>query len=329
MKKFKKTIIFPTVVLPLFITALFLPMIVEQSITQVETTVVSLAEYTEDIYVSGSVEELSKKDIIAELPIVPEKINFKVGDYVNANDIIAEIDTVATQAALFNLAELSEIIPQEYMSVIGKINIDQNIVEQYIPTVISAPASGTITSMSLVEGAMSTPKSSVVTISRTEELKIRITVNEADADKVSVGDTVVFKANATSDKKYSGKIERIFPTAAKTLVGTSQSTVVNMYVSITSEHSRLKPGYTVNGVIKQPSQVALATLPYEAILQDENNNEYVYLVNGSKLERCNVKTGKELGNGVEIISPNLNDKRVVSNASDVKSPDALIKIKNN
>ncbi len=312
--------------IPLIILAFMIPFLMQKSIVQVSITSLSEMQYSEDIYTNGFIEEEGKKDIIAELPIVPDKVYFKIGDHVNTSDVIADVDINATRAAIFNIAEMSKLIPQEYMAVMGNINIDEEYVEKYIPRTIVSPASGTITSINLVEGAISTPQTAVVTINRFDSVRVRMTVNEVDADKVKVGDTVVFKANATSDVKYTGKVERLFPTASKTLVGTTQATVVGLYVKLDKDYQRLKPGYTVNGVIKQPSIGGIFTLPYEAVLQDKNNQEYVYIINGSRVNRCDVKTGKELSNSVEIISPNLINEKIVFNASQIKKPNQLVRI---
>ena len=51
----------------------------------------------------------------------------------------------------------------------------------------------------------------------------------------------------------------------------------------------------------------MLTVPYEAVGQDENNEEYVYVADGARVERRTVKTGMELLEGVEVVeglSPN-------------------------
>ncbi len=155
---------------------------------------------------------------------------------------------------------------------------------------------------------------------------MKVTVDELDADSVKVGDTVVLKASATGEQKYVGRVDQIFPTATKTLVGTTQATVVSMYVSLNNDHNRLKPGYTVNGVIKHKDAKTVSILPYESVLQDTDNKEYVYLIQENRLQKCYVKTGNEMSTGVEIISPDLTGQKVVRDATQVKKPNGLIKV---
>lgn len=323
----KKYIIMELIIIPLIILALLIPTFVGWAVTTVPVTPLVETMYSDYIYVDGILEEKSKKDIIAELPIVPENIYFTVGDYVEINDVIADIDVDATSAALYNLTSLADIVPAEYIEAIGKLSIDPNEFLGYIPTEITAPASGTITAITLVEGAISRPKTTVVTIAKTDEMRVKMTVNELEADNVQLDDEVIFKASATGNETYIGKVSKVFPTASKTLVGTTQATVVGLYVTITSEHTRLKPGYSVTGVIKQNVEQTASIVPYEAIMQDNDNVEYVYTVVDSKLRRCNVKTGKELANGVQILSPPLQGQSIVADASKVKNPNGLIKIR--
>lgn len=57
----KKYVIMQAVAIPMFILALFIPVFITNSVIPVEVTTVSQANYTDDIYVNGFVEEKSKK----------------------------------------------------------------------------------------------------------------------------------------------------------------------------------------------------------------------------------------------------------------------------
>lgn len=319
----KKNILLIVTSAMVIIAAFCSPQLVAKAAVDVQVTSIMQTQYSNDIYATGVVEELSKKNVIAELPLVAGKVYYQVGDSVKVNDVLADIDIQATTAALYNLTQASNLIPKEYMEVLGSIDTTQ--ISGYIPDKIYSPADGVITSISLVEGAVSTPKATVATISNKNEIRLKLSVSENDAAKIAVNDDVVFKVSATGNDKYLGKVERIFPTASKTLVGTSQATVVSLYVTI-PDNAALKPGYTVNGVIKSPTTTTAYVLPYECVLQDEKNVEYVYLAYENTVIRCDVKTGLELGEGVEILSPSLQGQRVIVNAADIKSGESLIKI---
>ncbi|MEG0693453.1 MAG: HlyD family efflux transporter periplasmic adaptor subunit, partial [Oscillospiraceae bacterium] len=173
--------------------------------------------------------------------------------------------------------------------------------------------------------AMTTPKSTVCTISRTDIMRVRMTVDEVNADKVEVGNTVVFKASATGDVKYTGKVDRIFPTATKTISGTSQVTVVGLYVRLDAKYSKLKPGYSVNGVVKKQGDVVAMTVPYESILQDETNQEYLYVYESGHAVRKNITTGEEFPDAVQVVQGLVEGDLVIKNAADIKGNNAIVK----
>ena len=302
-----------------------IPSIVQNMTTFVEIVTPVKSRISEDVHINGMVEESIKKDIFVELPLVPDEVFVEIGDYVQAQDVIASVDAKATQAALFKLAESTNLIPTEFMEVMGSINISQQLVEDYVPTDIISPASGIVTAINLLPGAMTYPKSTVCTISKNDMMRVKMSVEEKHAEKIEVGDTVVFKASATEDIKYTGIVERIFPTATTTISGTSQVTVVGMYVKLDGNYSQLKPGYSVNGVIKKYGKEVAMTIPYEAIMQDEENQEYVYVYQDGRAVRANVVTGEEFPDKVEVLEGIEQDAVVIKNAVDVKGDNAIVK----
>lgn len=117
------------------------------------------AAYINDyIYVDGVVEERNKKEIFSNLPIVPSEVNFTVGDVVAQGEVIATVDINQTRLAVLNLVETASQIPKEYIGAISNLSYSSEYIKSVIPTEILAEKSGKITSMTMVEGAISYPK---------------------------------------------------------------------------------------------------------------------------------------------------------------------------
>lgn len=321
----KKYLRLSAATLLLIIATTFIPKVADNMVTSVELMYPSKSAASDDIYVSGAVEEISKRDIFVEIPIVPDEVKVEIGDYVDVHDVIATVDTSATQVALFNLAESVNVIPQEYMQVLGSMNLSEDLVKDYIPTEIVSPTSGVVTQLDMIGGCVAYPKSTVCTISKTNRTRAKMTVEELDADKIELKDTVVFKASATGDVKYTGTVERIFPSATQTISGTSQVTVVGFYVDFDEKYSRLKPGYSLNGVVKKLSDKVVNSIPYEAILQDKDNQEYIYVYDNGHAVRKNVTTGEEFSDTVEITSGINSEDLIIKNAKDIKKENAMVK----
>lgn len=322
----KKKIILLCTISVLMLASFFIPTLLDKRITTVTVTGVKTATHSEDIYVSGVVEELSKQDVTVKIPLVAKRINCQIGDTVEINQILAEVDIDATAEALLDLTELKSLIPAEYIEAAASLSIDPQTLKQYIPAVITAPANGIITAISVTAGGICTPITPLFTISSGENVRLKLSVSENDITKVNSGDLVVFKAIASGEQKYLGNVDLVFPTATKTLIGTSQATVVNIYVHPQQSYSTLKPGFTVSGVVKASAVSEVKVIPYECVMQDKENREYVYIASSSGVYRCYINTGRELASGVEVISPLLDGQRIVTNPTAITNESGLIKI---
>ena len=249
-------------------TAYFVPQTAAGRLLTVELTAPVIGEFTEDIAVSGIVEETSSREVTVNLPLIPREVLVSIGDAVAAGDVIATVDAQATRSALYRLVESVSAVPEEYkeyITAIGSLGLDEALLDQALPQTITAPASGIITSLELSPGTLAAPQSAVCTISRLENLRIRMSVAEADADRVEEGDPVVFRATATGQQLYAGRVSRVFPAASQTIAGLSQQTVVGLYVTPEEAADRLKPGYSVTGVIRKGEGEKRLVIPYEAV----------------------------------------------------------------
>lgn len=301
-------------------------------IQQVELTVPVEREFSQDIPVSGIVEERSSREITVPFPVVVGDVWVSVGDRVEANQLIATVDTVGTRTALLNLVQSIGTIPEEYLQYAAMLeqlaaeydldSIAKGLTEEtlagLIPAEIRAPASGVVTTLSLTAGGMASYGETLGTISELEGLRIRMSVGEADADRVQEGDTVVFRATATGGTQYAGSIERVFPAATQTISGLSQQTVVGLYVTPEGDTDRLKPGYSVTGVVRKGEGVSALILPYEAILQDDQNREYVYVYRNYRVTKRVITTGEELNWGVAVVDGLEAGEMVAANAAAVR-----------
>lgn len=305
MLHFKKNH-FPAFALFTFISVIFIaiayliPQICLDLIPLIQTVSPVDTSISRNVYTSGVVEERTRREVRAELPLVPQQVMVAVGDVVAPNQIIATIDKAATQAALFSLADSAKLIPAEYAEAFSGFSVTSDFIKSKLPDFLTAPMAGTITGLSLVQGAISTPQSVVCTISSIDSLRLRLSVDEAEVSKVKVGDKVVVKATATQEAEYVGAIEKIFPTAAKELSGTSTKTVVSLYVKPVGETGALKPGYNVTGSIIIGASEVVRIIPYEAVCQDEENIEFVWLYRDGRCYRQDITTGEEFAQGVEV-----------------------------
>lgn len=333
---------------------LCLPAVIDRLIPAVTVTYPVQTRFSDKAYVSGRVEEAVKTDVTVELPLVPKQVCVMVGDEVEANGLLATVDIAATRDAILSLLSNLDGISEETLSVFQSLagldgltaqtdggvlsggmqelaqrlqdGLDETMLDALLPSQIRSPASGTVTSLNLTPGSLVMPSSPLATVSRTEELQVKMTVPETEAQEIAEGDPVLFTAAATGDQTYTGVVSRIFPTATQTLVGTSQQTVVGFYVTPTGNTGNLKPGYSVDGIIRTGEEEVGLVVPYEAIRQDETNQEYVYVVEGSRAVRRNIRVGKELSGGAVVIEGLSYDDAVVEEAEKIEADGGLVRI---
>lgn len=188
-----------------------------------------------------------------------------------------------------------------------------------MPDVIYSSVSGVVTQLGAAAGSFTQATVPLVVIADTSRLQVDAQVDESLISSVKVGQKVTISGSALSGS-YTGKVSQIYPTARKVLTSVSSSkTVVDVMIDIANADSQLKPGLNADVSIETSSADAIV-LPYEAIRQDSNNQEYVFVVRSGRVCRQNIVTGTEHADNVEIRSGiNRGDEVIVSPPSSLRS----------
>ena len=314
----KKYIALIVVTAALLTAAFFVPSWVMDSLTDVGLTEMSLSEYTETVSASGTVEYTEKKEISMDLPLVRSEVFVSVGDHVEVGDVIAAVGKEETCAAVLSILNLTgDQLPAEVVAALGGQTDQLSAIMDLLPDTIVASASGTVTELALVKGAVAIPGTVLATISNSDQLQARVAVSEVNVAKVKEGQRVSVSGSAFKGKKYTGTVSKIYPTARKQYVGTTQETVVDVLVSFDETDERIKSGFTVKAAIETSEKQQFGTLPYESIGQDEKG-EYVFVYQAGKAFKRYIKTGKELPESVEVIEGIDVQDRIILNAADVR-----------
>lgn len=192
---------------------------------------------------------------------------------------------------------------------------------------ITAPASGVVTGIALSPQVPAPAGKAVVTIADTESFVVMASVGEADVSKLKPGDTASLRGVGFGGKTYLGTITKIYPTARKSYSGAASDTVVDVEIRVEDPDKNLRPGYSAKVEIQGGENHTLLTVPYEAIRQDENNDEYVYIYADGKLQKNPVVTGQELTNEVQILAGLSQDSVVIFNPGEITKEGTMISIK--
>jgi RND family efflux transporter MFP subunit len=326
---------------------------VEATVAAASTISPEMREIDSTVTTSGTVRLRTGAEVRvgSQVSGIVRKLNVTVGSHIRMGDIIAEIDPRAlqarveqmrTQAAMDDVGvgkaqrdlnrgqqlfkegvlpaqqkEDLEWLLKSAQAKVEKSKSDLAAAEIDLSySVIRAPISGTVASVSTQEGetvAASFAAPTFVTIIEDNALELVAMVDETDIANVRAGDPVNFTVEAYPAREMPAIVKRIDP------VATIISGVVNYPVmaAIQKNGQLLKPDMTANITIKTAERKALV-VPNSAI-QREGEERFVYLVRNGKQEKRSVGIGARDAGFTEIKKGlNASDKVIVRRAGDTE-----------
>ncbi|MDR1117461.1 MAG: efflux RND transporter periplasmic adaptor subunit [Oscillospiraceae bacterium] len=259
---------------------------------------------TRDIYLSaeaaGKIREIRSRSLGSSGYAVVDRIFVNVGDSVKEGQIIMSLTSegvsgLAPDAALFNNLVINELSEEGLYSAVSGL-----VAQETRSGYIASPFDGIVTSINAAEGEQVTPFTVCASISDYSRMQAVVNVSEKELPNLAVGMPAVVKVTG-SGLSYDGVVIEIPPkiTASSAIIGggDSYSPVV---IEIYEPDGSLFSGASASAAIHMKKTENALTLPYEAVHQDAENNEYVYLHREGRAVKQYILTGKELSRYVEI-----------------------------
>ena len=304
----------------------FVPTWVLNSVPEAEGVRPHRIEYQETVACSGEISALSYREVYLETGVIPSRVVAEVGDQVEKGQVLVVIDTeltrsvisqgvtvqTAPEAGLGVLEELGEdygLSGEKIQAVLGASPGYTGEKSAFIPREIFAPISGTVTAVSLSEGVLASGAAPAFVVTENDGYLMKAAVEEEKIGLVAVGDPAVVTGSAF-DGSYRGVVTKIYPSARKSLSGVFTQTVVDVEIRIEDTSAPLRPGCSAKAVICTEEPQEVLSLTYDAIRQDEQNQEYVYVVSEGRVHRRNIVTGDEMLYYAHIIN-GLSEKDIV------------------
>jgi RND family efflux transporter MFP subunit len=267
---------------------------------------------------------------------VVKRLRANIGDHVQANQIIAELDDAELQAKLNqNIAALAKAQAdldlarstfERIKSMRQKALVSEQDSEQAETSVktaeamlkqaeanleyakvqvgytkIYSPISGVIASVSTQEGETISANLSAptfVTIIDLRRLEVQADVDETDIGKIQIGQEASFTVDTYSDTDFKGIVTAIYPKAI------IQDNVVNYIVTVRiadAQGKTLRPEMTTNVTIYLETRKNVLVVPTSAIAR-ERGERTVTVMEGEKKIQRKVKVGWKDNGFTEIIS---------------------------
>ncbi len=150
---------------------------------------------------------------------------------------------------------------------------------------ITAPISGLITSVSVVEGDEYEEKSTICVIQDDSSYIVSGTVDQYDISNITESMNCVIKTDATGDDQMEGTLSFVSPvpsgssssTGSSTAAASSSSssTEYPIEISIKGRDDRLRIGMTAQASILVESREGVKAVPYDAIEDDSDGKYYI------------------------------------------------------
>ena len=326
----------------LLLVSIFIPDIMLSSMPKVNVTKLEKTVYNQYLNCSGSIEVEKKSNVSLEIPVKISRIEVEVGDYVRQGDRIAVVDkdaTVSAYSGLNTVAAVSALmgssvsaVPEELLSQYvnsGEYSITE-ILAKYkdeikaLPNVLTAPADGVITEINAQEGEMSSAFTPIITITQSSSLVARVSGSESNISKVREGQKATLTVLAQNGSQYNCIVSKIYPTAQKALLSTSREAMVDVILRIKYPGKTLRSGYSIKGKILIEEGRKAYVLPYEAIRQDNDQKEYVFVYSGGRVHKQLIETDSELLNGIEVKSGVGESDYIVTNPTETLKDNTLV-----
>jgi multidrug resistance efflux pump len=161
--------------------------------------------------------------------------------------------------------------------------------------VIPAPMDGFVIERTADLGEYVSPQQKVVTIVRTNPLRIRIDIPEQAIPEVRVGQSVSITTSAWPDKNFAGRVARIAPNVSAT------SRTLTVEAEIENGSGALKPGQFATVRILQERSEPAVLVPARAVVTEAGVSRMFVIKNGHAEQRL-VQMGQTEGDLVEIKS---------------------------
>ncbi len=159
--------------------------------------------------------------------------------------------------------------------------------------IIPAPIDGFVAERTADLGEYVSPQQKVVTIVRTNPLRIRIDIPEQAIPEVQVGQSVSITTSAWPDKNFAGRVARIAPNVSAT------SRTLTVEAEIENSSGALKPGQFATVRILQERAEPAVLVPARSVVNEAGVSRVFVIKNGHAEQRL-VQTGQTEGDLIEI-----------------------------
>lgn len=316
----------------------------------VETMILQQVSEENTVTCTGKIENSRQKKVYVNQDAVTQEIYVEEGQKIEKGDLLMSVKIPAEQESQETPASSSSSSPDtidvDAISNLYGLNASQSQqLRQYLDSSsseatedvnddtltspgttrdeliqVTAPVSGIVSKVN-AEDQETVGNQPVAVISENEGLQVNLSVNESQISNIAVGQKAEITGVGFQGKIYTGTVSTISNIAQQVVSTTGQETVVTVIVKVDSDNKEsldwIKNGFTAKCKIITSVDEDCLVVPYEAVLAEENGQEYVYKVLENRAVKTYITTGKEFENGFEVV------KGLTKGDEIIKSPEQV------
>ena len=242
------------------------------------------------------------------------EILFKDGDTVKAGQALFRFDTDLANAALaeakarLSLAEANynrnqtlrksgNIAQSTYDASLTELEVARTTVDsaqvKLDKLTITAPFPGTVGFRTVSVGAYVNAGTTLVQLDKTDVLQASFSVPELMQERIKLGQTVDFTADALPGKTFTATVTAIDPSVDV------NGRALQVRARLDNTSGTLRPGLLIRVSVKGKSRNAVV-VPESAIVQ-RGDGAYVYVASEKKAQEAKVTLGRRMPGSIEIV----------------------------
>ncbi len=301
----KKKLLLGAVLILMFATPL-LPSIVVASLDSYNTQQVQYSYFSKSVKATGDIVTNNGVQLILDYPLVLDEVYISVGDDVLKGQAIAKVNkelTITTLLSTASYLSLPSIIDDyAYAELLAELSyaqsLDSLVDTDAIPEYIYAGTSGEIAAVNIKTNELIMPNTPLLEYSKEGTTLVSIQIDEQYLSEISIGDFAVVVPVTTGEKLY-GKVSFISRIAFSSLENFNESKKVEVNIKLDEEVSIIDKSSAeveIFSVLNEKSP----TIPFSAVLQDSDGQEFVYILNGTSPEKRYLTLGLSSNSGYQV-----------------------------
>lgn len=192
-----------------------------------------------------------------------------------------------------------------------KKQLDQ-LEKQLEDCTLYAPCGGVVTAVNVSVGDNYTAGYTMITIEDTKQLKVIVSVEEANILKINEGMEAIVTTSATGEEEIAGTVTRVVRVKNQSTNQTATTTDTGYSAEIAIDNTELLTGMNAKARIVLKEKANVLAIPYDLIQYDEAGNAFVLVAEGNDdgtatAVRKNITVGEEVDYYTEILSGDLKE----------------------